>query len=346
MEFQKYSRMQEDKLEDLLNELSSFEEGDQKEAEVDEHGDEEERFERSFSESLIPIESENGRSEYGYDQEGFESDRSVYEEQNKSSIQEEASTLPATLKSPVVKHQHSRIPRPLLPQRVLMPEDVKEKGFLPIPGHVFSQARVAPESKVKIFQEKLPDYNKVARSTGYGKTTKRPPPLYVRKPQVVLPPLQQNTQYRSLQLSYLNEGSRHEDFIQYDESLAVKRSTIRGIVKPNLIRKDLMKLRDPTVRPRPAKQITQEVVFRGSVGCQQELKLPKIPQPPSPRSNNNKINSFAGSRIPKLPTIQHHQGISGIPKPPQPPIRSRSRPGASHRRYVDRNTGLPFPRRQ
>ena len=112
-----------------------------------------------------------------------------------------------------------------------------------------------------------------------------------------------------------------------------------------------MKLRDPTVRPRAPKQTTQEVaqevVIRGYLdGCQQELKLPMIPQPPPPRSNSNKINSFVGSQIPKLPTIQHHQGISGIPRPPQPPMVSRSRPGASHRRYVERETGLPFPRRQ
>ena len=136
------------------------------------------------------------------------------------------------------------------------------------------------DSKAKIFHENLPNYYKNAKSAGYGKNTKKTKPLYVRKPQVVLPPLQ-NTKYRSQQLS--SDEICHQDFVQYEESFAVKRTTIKGIVKPNLIRKDLMKLRDPTARPRGSKQtavVEQEVIVKSSIKCEQELKLPMIPQPP------------------------------------------------------------------
>ena len=339
--------MQENKLEDLLNEMSSFEEvSEQEEAEeIDENVDEEEYFERSYSQSSIQVEYENEETEY--DQDGFESDRSDYEEPN------DTSPVPVS-PSPVHEDQNSRIPPPPPPRRAVMPENVTKKERVPIPGHVFSQTRVAPESKVKIFQEKLPNYNKVIGSTGYGNNTnKRAPLSYVRKPsQVILPPLQQNTQNQSQHLSS-NEGSHHHDFTKYDESFTIKQNIIKGIVKPNLTRKDLMKLRDPTVRPRGAsKQTTQEteqeIVVRGSVKYQQGLKLPMIPQPPPRPNNNNKINASVGSRIPRLPTIQQHQAMSGIPRPcpPQPPTMScRPQPRASHRRYVARDTGLPFPRR-
>ena len=197
--------------------------------------------------------------------------------------------------------------------------------------------RVAPESKVKIFQEKLPNHSKNVRSNDYGKTTKRASSSYVRKPsQVVLPPIQ-HTQYRSQQ-----------DFMQYDESLAVRRSTIRGIVKPNLIRKDLMKLRDPIVRPRAPKQtvvVTQEVAVRDSIKRQQEL-LPMIPQPPPRRPNNSKVHASVGSHILILPTIPQNHGMSGIPSLPLQPSKSRSRPASFHRNAISRVTALPFQRRQ
>jgi len=288
--------MQENKLEDLLNEMPSFEEiGEQEEAEeIDENVDEEEYFERSYSKSSIPVEYENEESEY--DQDGFESDQSDYEEQD------DASSVPAS-QSPVHEHQNSIIPQPPHPRRAVVSEYVKKKERVPIHGHVFLQARVAPESKVKIFQEKLPSYNKVIGSTGYGNNTnKRGPPSYVRKPsQVVLPPLQQNTQNRSQHLSS-NEGSHHHNFTKYDESFTIKRNIIKGIVKPNLIRKDLMKLRDPTVRPRGAskqttQEVEQEIVVRCSVKYQQGLKLPMIPQPP-PRPSKKKINAV-GPRVPR-----------------------------------------------
>ena len=58
---------------------SSFEEeGEQEEVEVDEDGDEE-YFDKSVS--SIPVEYENEESEYYY-QDGFHSDRTVYEEQD------------------------------------------------------------------------------------------------------------------------------------------------------------------------------------------------------------------------------------------------------------------------
>ena len=340
--------MQEENLQickDILDEMSPFEEDEQEEVGIDENCDE--YFERSNPVSSITIEYEE-MSEY--DQDGFYSDRSAYEEQNESPIPDEASPSPSPLPgspSPVHQHQSSRMPRPPPPRRAVVPEDIKKKGFAPIPSHVVSQTRVARESKVKIFKEKLPNYNKVIGSTGYGKNTRRAP-LYVRKPSVVLPPLQ-NTQYQSRQPS--SNELLHQDFLQYKESFAIKRSTIKGIVKPNLIRKDLMKLRDSTVRPRAPKQTVvtkQEVVVRGSIRREQELVLPRIPQPP-PKVNNNRIPASMGSRIPRLPAIQQNQGVSGIPRPcppPQPPMMSRSRARASHRRYVARETGLPFPKRQ
>ena len=347
IEFQQFTRMQEENLQickDILDEMSPFEEDEQEEVEIDENSDE--YFERSHSESSTPIEYEGPK----YDQDGFYSDRSAYEEQNESLRSDEASPSPSPLPaspSPVHQHQSSRMPRPPPPRRAVVPEDIKKKGFAPIPSHVVSQTRVARESKVKIFQEKLPNYNKVIGSTGYGKNTRRAP-LYVRKPSVVLPQLQ-NTQYQPQQLS--SNKISHQDFLQYDESFVVKRSTIKGVVKPNLIRKDLMKLIDPTVRPRAPKQtafIEQQVVVRGSIRREQELVLPRIPQPP-PKVNKNRIPASMGSRIPRLPAIQQNQGVSGIPRPrppPQPPMMARSRPGASHRRYVARETGLPFPKRQ
>ena len=326
---------------------SSFEEeGEQEEVEVDEDGDEE-YFDKSVS--SIPVEYENEESEYYY-QDGFHSDRSVYEEQDNFQMSDQSFFFPYS-PSPSQESGKIKTSRPPISQAV-MPEDVKKKGLPPIPGHVFSKVRVAPKSKVKIFQEKLPNYNKVVGSTGYGKNTKqRAPPSCVRKQTVVLPPLQ-NTRYRSQQLTSSNEVSCHEDFMQYSESLAVKRSTIRGIVKPNLIRKDLMKLRDPTVRPRAPKQtvvMQQEVVVRGLIRHQHELIPPKIPQPPPPRvNNNNNARVFPGSRIPKLPTIEQiNRGMSGIPKPcPPPQSMAQFRPGASHRRFRARETGLLFPRRQ
>ena len=348
--------MQENKLQDLKDLLyeitSSFEEGEQEEAEVDGNFHEE-YFDRSVS--SIP---ENDESEY--DQDGFCSDRSVYEEQDESQMQDDEASLMSESPSPDLEYVSNEILRPPLPRRAVMPEDIKKKGLPPIPGHVISQARIAPESKVKIFQEKMPNYNRVVGSTGYGKNTRRraPPLACVRKPTVALPPLQQKTQYRSQQQSYSSEVSHHQDFPEYNEPLTGKRSTVRGIVKPNIISKDLMKLRDPTVRPRGAPKKTdimaQEAVVGGSVRRQQQKQsfLPMIPQPPPPRTNHEKnVHAFSGSRIPRLPTIQqNNHGMSGIPRPcppPQPPMASRKlRPGTSRRRYVARETALPFPRRQ
>ena len=145
-----------------------------------------------------------------------------------------------------------------------------------------------------------------------------------QKPQVALPPLQ-STQHRSQQLS--SNGKPHQDFMQYDESIAFKRSTTEAIAEPNIIRKD------SAVRPRAPKQtdiITHEVAVRDSIKRQQEL-LPMIPQLPPRRPNNSKV----------------HARFSDIPRPcppPQPP--TRLRPVASHRRYVISDSGLPFPRRQ
>ena len=379
MEFQKYTRMQEDRLQkctDLLNEnTSTFEEGEggeQKEAEVDGNVDKE-HFKRSYSESSIPIEYENEGSEY----DRFSHDRSTYQGQSF-----EASTpSPLPLKAPPLpahrEHQKSKIPRPPPPRTVSKPTDDVKEVLQPIPGRVAPDSnkiprpppprtvakpadgvkevlqpipgRVASDSKAKIFHDNLPNYYENAISAGYGKKSKRAPPSYERKP-VVLPPLQ-TTQHQSRQLSSNEEC--HEDFVQYDESLAIKRSTIKGIVKPNLIRKDLMKLRDPTVRPRGPKKsavIAQETVVKSSIKYEQELELPMIPQPP-PRQNNHKMaNASFGSRIPRLPKIQQNShAMSDIsrPCPPtQPPMMSQSRPRASHRRYMTRDTALPFLRMQ
>ena len=87
----------------------------------------------------------------------------------------------------------------------------------------------------------------------------------------------------------------------------------------------------------------REVEAIGSIKREQELKLPMIPQPPS-KINKNNNNASVRSRIPRLPTIQQNQGVvSGIQRPPQQP---RSHPGGSHRKYVAREAGIQFPRRQ
>ena len=88
--------MQENKLQDLKDLLyeitSSFEEGEQEEAEVDGNFHEE-YFDRSVS--SIP---ENDESEY--DQDGFCSDRSVYEEQDESQMQDDDASLMSESPSP------------------------------------------------------------------------------------------------------------------------------------------------------------------------------------------------------------------------------------------------------
>ena len=135
-----------------------------------------------------------------------------------------------------------------------------------------------------------------------------------------------------------------QHFMQYDESLAIKRSTKRTSTTEMIAEPE-----DSTVRPSAHKQTvvtTQEVVGKGSIRSEQEL-LSMIPQPPLRPNNNNKIHASVRSRIPSLPTIQH--GMSGIPTPcppPQPPTMPRSRPRATHRRYVAKEVALPFPRRQ
>ena len=173
IEFQEYTRMQENKLQDLTDLLyeitSSFEEeGEQEEPEVDKNVHEE-YFDRFAS--SIPVEYDNEKAEY--DQDGFHSDRSVYEEQDESQLSDDKTSSMPESPSPAHENESNKTPRLPPPRRAIMPEDVKKKGLPPIPGHVISLARVAPESKVKIFQEKMPNYNRVVRSTGYGKNTKR-----------------------------------------------------------------------------------------------------------------------------------------------------------------------------
>ena len=119
--------MQENKLQDLNDFLyeitSSFEEeGEQEEAEVDRNADEE-YFDRSVSST-----PENDESEY--DQDGFCSDRSVYEEQDESQMQDDDASLMSESPSPAHESASNNIPRPPPPRRAVMPEDVKKKGCL------------------------------------------------------------------------------------------------------------------------------------------------------------------------------------------------------------------------
>jgi len=223
-----------------------------------------------------------------------------------------------------------------------MSEDVKKKTLTQTQKNVFSESRVANESKVEILQEKLP--NKTVRSTGYDRNTNQASVPFSQNLQVILP--------SHAKVQQLHSNDTYQDSMQCDESLIVKKSTIKGIVKPNLKKKDLMKLIDRTTRPRVTKQTAvipqEEVVVRNCARCQQELVLPMIPQPP-PRAINNKAPAYTGSRIPRLPTIQKTHGMSGIPTPcppAQPQLVSQLRPRASHRRYVARETALPFPRGQ
>ena len=135
--------MQENKLQDLKDLLyeitSSFEEeGEQEEADVDGNVHEE-CYDRSVS--SIPVEYENEESEY--DQDGFCSDQSVYEEQDESQMEDDEASLMPESPSPAHESASNDIPRPPPPRRAVMPEDVKKKGLPPIPGHIISQARVA-----------------------------------------------------------------------------------------------------------------------------------------------------------------------------------------------------------
>ena len=291
--------------------------------------------ERSFSKSSsIPTEYE-GETEGSEYKQG----ESIHKVQDKSPMSDEASSSPSL--SPVQKRQYSRIPRPT--RRTVMSVDVKKKGLTQTPKNVFSQSRVANESKVESFQEKLPNCNKAVRSTGYDRNTNQASVPFAQNPQVILP------SHAKVQQLHSNDTS--QDSMQYDESIFVKISTVKEIVKPNLKRKDLMKLKDLTTRPRVKKQtagiLQEEVVVGNCTRCQQELVLPMIPQPPSRAINE--VTAYTGSRIPRLPTIQRSHGMSGIPRPcppVQPKVVSRLRPRASHRRYVARETALPFPRGQ
>lgn len=63
-------------------------------------------------------------------------------------------------------------------------------------------------------------------------------------------------QKRQCQPSPRDYKASNQEYMQFDESIPIKRKTIKGIVKPNLMRKDLMKLRDLNVRPRGAQKQT------------------------------------------------------------------------------------------
>ena len=355
-ELQNYSHMQEKSLQnckDLLDEMKSSpeEQGKQEEQCI---GIEEDNKEKCSASSMLPIENKNDGC-YVYSQEISYIGESVSfanQDQTKTghrlntgqpgeqdlTPEVKASLLPVLQPQSQGRRQGTKIPRPPPPRN---------------PGHGFVQTGIALESKNKIFYEKLPDFNKVVFSTGYGKSTGRRAPMYVPKP-----PVQQQQKHQQS-----SHDIPHDELMQCDESLVIKRNTIKGIVKPNLIRKDLMNLRDPSARPRGSPKqtavgITQDVEIR----CReqelvlqqqrrdQELVLPRTqPQPQPPKTITKRNLQYQSSQIPTLPTIQLHQGLSGIPRPcalPQPPMMPRSRATASHRRYVARETELPFPRRQ
>ena len=353
---------------------------EQEEAELDENEDEDiERssscvsvadsgkgciVERSFSESSV----ENGSDRYSED--GFYTARSMAPEEQSEyhdSVQEsqtpeslagvyQSTNIPRSLHlrrpvavaersqtlslSPILDistqgcyggEQGTKIPQPSPPRKAIALEDFGKKGLQQIPGHIFSQRRVAPESNVKIFKEKRPDYN--------GEDNKRQGSVKMQSS--VLPQLQNKQQYRP---QHSSQDKSHQDFMLFEDSYTYKRMSVKGIVKPNLIRKDLMKLKDPNVRARAPKPRDSSMV------CGQELVLPRIPRPPPPRPNMNRNPNYVPSRIPKLPSIQQHRALSGIQRTralPQPPSMSRSRASvASHRRYLPGESGLPFPRRQ
>ena len=354
-ELQKYSHMQEETLQNcknFLDEMYSSEEeenpGHENEVDVERSA---ERMDRSNSSASILIESKN--DEYANGKHGFYTNRSAFEEREDALIHE-PSPSPASESPPQSCcggiRQGSKIPRPPPPRRAVIHKDIRAKESPLIPGHVIVQTRVTPAPEVKIFHQKRPIYNKDVGSTGYRTSTRRRAPIYVPKP----PPPVQQQQYQPRQSSY---DTSHIDFMQCEESLTIKRTTIKGIAKRNLIRKDLMNLRDPSVRPRGAPKPTggvgmsQEIVPRGfQIKREHELVLPRISQRQPPRAITKQNPQYQPSQIPKLPIIQQqHQGLNGIPRTrahPQPPVMSRSRAGASHRRYAERKTGLSFSRRQ
>ncbi|XP_066918881.1 uncharacterized protein [Clytia hemisphaerica] len=226
------------------------------------------------------------------------------------------------------------------PQRAVMPEAVAPKGLPPIPTHVVSTKRIAPESKVKIFKEKVKSYNNVG-STGYGKSKPRRNEF---NKATILPPVQSRVVKRQ-PIVVESQQNIHSEY-----ELAIKRTSIKGIVKPSLLNKDILRLRDPSVRVRGApkqQDVRQELnktpvlpsisqqrdliqtvspqsqVRQSCVAPQnqapQTLALPRIPQPPAqPKQSIQQTVS----RIPRLPKIQQSQPKQGqiqsrIPQPPK-----------------------------
>ena len=119
--------------------------------------------------------------------------------------------------------------------------------------------------------------------------------------------------------------------------LAIKRASIKGIVKPNQLNKDILRLRDPSVRVRSAPR--QQDVRRelnktpilppipqqkgpiqnvspsyGIVRQNETLVLPRIPQPPAQPKPQQTV-----SRNSRLPNIQQQPSPqqSRIPQPPK-----------------------------
>ncbi|XP_066923808.1 uncharacterized protein [Clytia hemisphaerica] len=226
------------------------------------------------------------------------------------------------------------------PQRAVMPEAVAPKGLPPIPTHVVSNKRIAPESKFKIFKEKVKSYNNIG-STGYGKSKPRRNEFNMA---TILPPVQSRVVKRQ-PIVVESQQSMHSEY-----ELAIKRTSIKGIVKPSLLNKDIFRLRDPSVRVRgapkqqdvhqelnktpvlpsifqqrdliqtvsPQNQIRQSCVAPQNQ-APQTLALPRIPQPPiQPKQSIQQTVS----RIPRLPNIQQSQPKQGqiqsrIPQPPK-----------------------------
>lgn len=238
-----------------------------------------------------------------------------------------------------------------------------KKGLPSVPSHVVPSSRIVPESTVKIFSEKLPNFN--TSSSGYGSKPKNavsgqrgsqfsvPPQRY--KPRREFATVSQpRSQIELRPLIAPPRGVPPQAYITetVSEAYMQKRMAIKGVLKPTQVHKDVLRFSDPTVRPRglgKASQLPSEVVMcdwelqrqqrlektTRRVTSTNTVKLPRIMQPRPPPSSPPQGRQFE-SKIPRLPqiatTVVQPQPISRIPQP-QPPKLPRINAAPPQRRY-------------
>jgi len=238
-----------------------------------------------------------------------------------------------------------------------------KKGLPSVPSHVVPSNRIVPESTVKIFSEKLPNFN--TSSSGYGSKPKNAvsgqrgsqfsvPPQRYKPRREVATVSQPRSQIELRPLIAPPRGVPPQAYITetVSEAYMQKRMAIKGVLKPTQVHKDVLRFSDPTVRPRglgKASQLPSEVVMcdwelqrqqrlektTRRVTSTNTVKLPRIMQPRPPPSSPPQGRQFE-SKIPRLPqiatTVVQPQPISRIPQP-QPPKLPRINAAPPQRRY-------------